>query len=70
MLHVIIKYTEVVTNLDLIKVTTMPLEFRGGIEVKSDIQTKYSAYVGSEIDGFRKTMNLDAIGECLLQTKI
>ena len=34
MLHVMLKYPEVVTNLEFIKVTTMPLELRAGIAIE------------------------------------
>ena len=51
-LRVVLKYPKVVTNLDFIIVTTMPLEFQGVIEVKSDIQTEYGEYIGSSIHGF------------------
>ena len=40
MLHVMLKYPEVVTNLEFIKVTTMPLELRAGITIESDIQNE------------------------------
>ena len=36
MMHMILKYPEVITNLEFIKVTTMPLELRGGIIVDCD----------------------------------
>ena len=59
MLHVMLKYPEVVTNLEFIKVTTMPLELRAGIAIESDIQNEDGAFVGSAIDGFRKSLDLD-----------
>ena len=65
MLHVIIKYPEVVTKLDFIKVTTIPLEFLGGIEVKYKIQTENGAYVRSAIYGFLNTIYYD---DCIMFT--
>ena len=59
MLHVILKYPEVVSNLDLIKLVTIPLEFWGSIEAKYDIQTEYDAYVGPYIGGFKNRIHLD-----------
>ena len=35
-LHAMLKYTEVVTNLDFIKVSKFPLGIQGGIIVDSD----------------------------------
>eukprot|EP00957_Ditylum_brightwellii_P084917 6457180-Ditylum_brightwellii.AAC.1 len=39
MLHVMLKYPEIVTNLKFIKVTTMPLELLGGIAIAFDDNT-------------------------------
>ena len=59
MLHMMLKYPEVVTNLDFVKVTTMPLELRSGIVIKSDIEREDGAFVRSAIDGFRRLLRLD-----------
>ena len=59
MLHVMLKYPEVVTSLEFIKVTTMSLELRAGITIESDIQNEDGVFVGSVIDGFRKSLDLD-----------
>jgi hypothetical protein len=50
---------EVVTNLDFIKVTTIPLELRGGVTVDSDIESEDGAFVGTAVDGFCRMLNLD-----------
>jgi predicted GIY-YIG superfamily endonuclease len=59
MLHMLLKYPEIVTNLDFIKVTTMPLELRAGIAINCDAQhdEEDGAYVGCAMDVFRKSLN-------------
>ena len=37
LLHVILKYPEVITNLDFERVTTMPLEMRAGVIIEVSI---------------------------------
>ena len=59
MLHVMLKYPEVMTNSEFINVSTIPIELRAGFAIKSDIQNEYGVFVGSTIDGFRKSLNLD-----------
>ena len=59
MLHVMLKYPEVVTNLDFIKFSTMTLDLRLGIKVNSDTDTEDFAYVVSEVESFRRSINLD-----------
>ena len=61
MLHVLLKYPEVITNLIFVKVTTMPLEFRAGVIVTSgnkDSTTEDGAFVTSAIDNYRNNANL------------
>ena len=55
MMHVMLKYPEVVTNLEFIKLSTMPLELRGGIALSSDVVTEDSAYICLAIESFRRT---------------
>jgi hypothetical protein len=50
----ILKYPEIITNLDFIKVTTMPLELCGGTIINSDTGQEDGAYVGSAVDVFRR----------------
>ena len=56
MLHVILKYPEVITNLQFIKVCTMPLELRGGIMLDSTKIIEDGAYVTTAIDQYRKNV--------------
>ena len=36
MQHVILRYPEIITNLKFIKVSTMPLEYRSGVIIRSE----------------------------------
>ena len=49
MLHVMLKYTEVVNNVDFIKVSTMPLELWSGITVSYNIEMEDGAYTVSVV---------------------
>ena len=44
-LHVMLKYPEVMEKRDFIKVSTFPLEIRAGIRVYSDMYTEDGIYV-------------------------
>ena len=59
MLHVMLKYPEVVTDIDFIKVSTVPLELRSGIVINSDTETKDGAYVVGLAESFHRLINLD-----------
>ena len=59
MLHVMLKYTEDTKKLDLIKVSTLPLEIRVGIKVDSDMQTEDGAYVIAAVEDFWRLIDLD-----------
>eukprot|EP00957_Ditylum_brightwellii_P187524 14280970-Ditylum_brightwellii.AAC.1 len=52
MLHVMLKYPEIVTNLESIKVTTMPLELWGGIATTFNDNTEDDAYICSAVESF------------------
>eukprot|EP00957_Ditylum_brightwellii_P149191 11361097-Ditylum_brightwellii.AAC.1 len=52
MLRVMLKYPEIVANLEFIKVTTMPLELWGGIANTFDDNTEDDAYVCSAVENF------------------
>ena len=52
-LHVILEYPEVVTNLNFIRVSTMPIEFRGGIMLPKESVVQDGVFVGSAIETFR-----------------
>ena len=62
MMHLMLGYVEVVTNLDFCKVSTMPLELRAGIKIESDlVSNEDGAYVTTEVDYFRRNaLQLDA----------
>ena len=47
--HILLKYPEVVTNLDFIKVSIIPLELRSGIKGNYDTETKDGAYAVSAV---------------------
>ena len=60
MLHHILQYPEIVTNLEFIKVSTMPLELRAGTEsVVSDNNARDGAYVEPAIVSYRKAIELE-----------
>lgn len=54
MMHIMLRYLEVVTNLDFIKVTIMPLELKGGIVINFDTAAEDSAYLFSVAEIFRR----------------
>ena len=53
MLHNMLKYPEIVTNLDFINVPTMPLELQTGIVIESDKQMEDGAFISASIASFR-----------------
>ena len=53
MIHVMLKYLEVVTNLNFIKFSTLPLEIQACIKVNYNKETEYGAYVMNIIKDFR-----------------
>ena len=53
MLHVILQYPEIITNLNFVKVTTMPLEYRAGIKMTTEDRVEDGAFVTSGIDHYR-----------------
>ena len=59
MLHMLLKYPEVVTNLDFVKITTMPLGLRAGIAINCDAQhdEEDGVYIGCEMDVFRDSLD-------------
>ena len=59
MIHMVLKYPEVVKNLKFIKVSTFPLELRAGIIVYSDKNTEYGAYVISAVEAFQGLIDID-----------
>lgn len=59
MLHNMLKYPEVVTNLDFIKVPTMPLELRTGIVIESDKQMEDGAFISASIASFRRQNDME-----------
>eukprot|EP00957_Ditylum_brightwellii_P022146 1670935-Ditylum_brightwellii.AAC.1 len=50
MLHIMLKYPEIVTNLDFIKVSAMPLELRAGTAINSDAETEDGAFAIAAIE--------------------
>jgi len=58
MLHAILRYPEVITNLIFAAITTMPLELRAGIKVDSDMVDvlEDGAFIGSAVDSFRRAL--------------
>ena len=61
MLHAMLKYTEVVTNLDFIKVSTSILEIWAFIRVYSDTQTEDGAYVIAAVEDFWRLLDQEKI---------
>ena len=61
MLHVMLKYPEVYTNLRFISISTMPLELRAGVQIDTDANDlEDGAYVGSISDHVRQSLGLPA----------
>ena len=53
MLHGTLGHVEVVTNVEFIKISTMSLELRDGIKIKSDAQRNDDgSYLITEVDSF------------------
>eukprot|EP00957_Ditylum_brightwellii_P119074 9082097-Ditylum_brightwellii.AAC.1 len=50
MLHVMLKYPEIVTNLDFIKVSIMTLKLRAGTAINSDAEREDGAFVIAAIE--------------------
>ena len=59
MLHNMLKYPEIVTNLDFINVSTMPLELRAGIMIESDKQIEDGAFIITSIESFCCQNNME-----------
>ena len=61
MLHGMLGYPEVITNLIFAPITTMPLELRAGIRVDSDTVDvlEDGAFIGSAVDSFRRSLDMD-----------
>ena len=62
MMHLMLGYVEVVTNLDFCNISTMPLELRAGIKIDSDcLENEDGNYITTEVDNFRRNaLHLDA----------
>ena len=58
MLHVMFKYPEVVTNIDFIKLSKIPLKLWLGVKVNSVTETEYGAYVVSSVESFHRSINI------------
>ena len=59
-----LKYPQVVTNIDFIKFLEMPLDIRSVIIVDSDTDTEDGAYFVYEVESFIMLVNLDAFRLC------
>ena len=60
MLHVILKYPEIIANLTFVKLSTMPLELRASVDIKSDIEeTTDGAFITTATDTYRESIDLD-----------
>ena len=59
MLHFILKYPELVTNLNFIKFPTLPFYIQEGIRVYYDTDTEYGTYFIAAVESFRRLLNLD-----------
>ena len=59
MLHRMLKYSEVGTNLNFNKVSEFPLEIRAGIVVDSYTVTEDGANVIAVVDAFRRLIGLE-----------
>ena len=56
MLHQILKYPEVITDLEFISIATMPLEYRSGIELDSFVASADTAQTGSVSNDVRSSI--------------
>ena len=56
MIHFMLKYLEVITNIDFIKLTTTTLELRGGVEINSETVSDDNACIFTEIESLHITI--------------
>ena len=54
MLHMLLQYPEVLTNLKFIKVSTIPLELCAGIPTQKQFTVEDGAFVTSPIDNYKQ----------------
>ena len=58
-LHVMLKYPDVVTNLNFIKVSTLSLDLRAGNRVDFDTETEDAAYVIAAVEAYWRFFDLE-----------
>ena len=59
MIYAMLKYTEVMTNLNFIKVSTLIVGIQAGIWVDYDTETEDGAYVIDVVEDFWRLIDLD-----------
>ena len=61
MMHVMLKYPEVYTNMRFISIPTMPLELRAGVvlDTNSNEEDEDGEYITSASDSIRQSLQLD-----------
>ena len=59
MLHLILQHLKVIRNLNFINISTMPLELRGGVVIKSDTILEYGAYIEAAAQSFHMSLELN-----------
>ena len=58
-LHVMLKYQQIVNNLDFIKVSTIPQELQADIRADYDKVVEDGAYMFTVIESFSQSLDLD-----------
>ena len=59
-MHLLLRYPEIITNLDFIKVSTMPLELRPGIPCHKEDKIQDGEYITTPLDNYKcNTLELD-----------
>ena len=56
MMHLLLRYPEIITNLQFIKASTIPLELRPGILCHKEDKIQDGEYVTSPLDNYKQNL--------------
>lgn len=59
MIHQLLCYPEVITNLEFVNIPTIPLELRSGVRIEKKRQAKDGVHIGSLTDDIRRTKGVE-----------
>jgi predicted GIY-YIG superfamily endonuclease len=59
MIHQLLKYPEVVTNLRFVTIQTVPLEMRSGVAIEREADAEDGSHIGSISDDIRRNLELE-----------